>query len=93
MTPIECFKHKVTTDPMSLPIDFAVSEGERHAFLYENLKYMFDNGLEKMRAISNVFDLNDLYCNPRLPVNELGWDLCRAWDNFKQGRGRYYVGQ
>lgn len=92
-TPMECFRHKVTTDPMSLPIDYAVPKGERHAFLYENLKYMYDKGLGYTYAIRNVLDLNYLYCDPRLSNDGLEWDLDRAWIDFRRGRGEYYVGQ
>ncbi len=92
-TPIECFKHRVTTDPMSLPIDYAVPKGERYAFLYNNLQYMYDQGLGQELAISNALELNYLYCEPQLPDGELEWDLHRAWNAFRQGRGEYYVGQ
>ena len=90
-TPIECFRHKVTTDPKSLPCDYVVPKEERLHFLYDNLKFMFDNDCSFADGVVNLYELNDLFCNPRLREDELPIRAIAAtWTAFEHGRCEYY---
>ena len=92
-TPLDHFKHLVANDPKNLPVDYTVSEGERHSFLYENLKYMYDIGYPPAVATVNVLEMNKLYCNPPLPADRLENEIYKAWCTFRRGRGvEEYVG-